>query len=234
MQTIWDRTLSSLLTIGALAIAAALVHREFFAQPPTSQPRVAAYDSDWQDALPAGRLVGNPLAGVKIVVFSDLECPFCQRFHGLLGRAQARHPDSLSYSFVHFPIPGHAFAPAAAHLAECASRSNKFAEAIDFIFANQDSLGTRDWQWFARGSGIMDSAGVAACLADTAMTGMISRGIDQGQKMNVTGTPAVFLNGWRYPGLPPEDEFMKAVDDLVAGKRPYPAFPVDAIRPTRR
>jgi protein-disulfide isomerase len=62
---------------------------------------------------------------------------------------------------------------------------------------------------------------------------MIDRGIRAGEKLGVRGTPAVFLNGWRYPGVPPEADFLQAVDDLVAGKVPFDGFPATAVNAQR-
>lgn len=230
MQSLWDKALTAILVLAAVAIAVVLVQRQFLAQPLAREARIAAYDADWRAALPAGRSVGNPAAPVRVVVFSDLQCPFCRRFHTSLTAALNKYPDSVSYSFVHFPLGGHEYAFGAAQVAECASLSGRFSSALDFIFANQDSLGARELSWFAEGAGIADSAGWAQCMADTTNHRLIHRGLAQGARMAVIGTPVVFLNGWRYPGTPNGVDFARAVDALLAGQTPYPDFPAFAIR----
>lgn len=236
MQTFWDRALSAILVLAAVAIAGTVVHRGYFdtSSPPSQEiDRSARFDGNWRDALEGARIVGDPEASVLIVVFSDLECPFCRRFHDLLRVVTAKHGQAVAYAFAHFPLAGHQHAPDAAQAAECAAAGGRFAELLDFVFDNQDSLGVQDWLWFARGAGISDSAAFLQCMEDRAGSHMIDKGIVVGGRMGVRGTPAVFLNGWRYPGVPPEADFLQAVDDLVAGKSPFDGFPAAAVNAQR-
>ncbi len=230
MHSILDRLMGPLLTLSAVVMAGVLVHSEFFAAPDPPRRRSATYDPDWREGLPAGTLVGNPKAGVTVLVFSDLECPYCRAFHTTLTTVLAKHPEQVNYSFAHFPLSGHRHALEAARTVECAGRTGQFSQAIDFIFAHEDSLGLKPSRWFAEGAGVKDLEAWTACMADPVVPPSISAGLAQGEKMGLTGTPLVFLNGWRDPGTPIELEFLGAVDSLVAGKKPYAQFPASAIR----
>lgn len=230
MQNGWDRTLSTSLTIAALGLAGLLIHREFRpSQPTRSTENTPRFVPDWEIVLPAGRTVGNLQAPVMVAVFSDLECAFCKRFHKSLQAVIAKYPEQVAYSFIHFPLLPNKHAVEAAQIAECASLSGRFSDALDFIFAHQDSLGARDWWWFADGIGIADSSAFNRCITDPAAGDMIQRGLAAGARMGVRGTPIIFLNGWRYPGAPSDEEFSRAVDDLVAGREPYKDFPAAAV-----
>jgi protein-disulfide isomerase len=180
--------------------------------------------------LGASHSVGNPNAPIAVVEFSDLECPFCSRFHNALKSVQEKHPGKITYSFMHFPLSAHKHALRAARVAECANAAGKFAEAVDVIFANQDSLGKREWTWFMNGVSIPDTHSFARCLSDTTTPPMVREGLALGAKMKVAGTPTVFLNGWRYGGAPADTEIMRAVEDLLAGKKPYKGFPASALK----
>lgn len=96
-----------------------------------------------------------------------------------------------------------------------------------------EEVGVRDWPWFARGAGVRDSAAFLQCIEEGRGPEMVDKGIAVGDKMGVRATPVVFLNGWRYPGVPPEAEFLQAVDELVAGRRPFDGFPDAAINARR-
>lgn len=229
----WDRVSTGLITTAALVIAAALVRREFFAGP-TSAPTGATYLREWRDILPATRLVaGTQEAPVTIVEFTDFECPACKMFHSTIRTVLAKYSEKVSFSVVHFPLSAHKSAARAARASECAYTVGKFAEAIDLLFANQDSLSRADWPWFT--ARIPDEHRVEFdhCMADSATPLKISEGIDAGARLGLRGTPVVLLNGWRYPGAPPDTEFVRAVDDLVAGRKPYPRFPASSIRAPR-
>jgi hypothetical protein len=230
-QSRWDRVVSGSLTVAALALAVVLGHREFFG-PPAGRPgnETPRYQSDWRQTLPAGRVVGDVDAPVMIAVVSDLECPFCKRFHASLQGVMEAYPLEVAYTFVHFPLPSHKHALSAARFAECASLAGRFSAALDFVFANQESLGLRDWDWFAREIGVQANADFRRCMEDPGTPGLIEKGLAEGARIGARGTPVVFLNGWRYPGAPADAEFRQAVDDLLAGKAPYEGFPPEAVR----
>ncbi|MGQ0765436.1 MAG: DsbA family protein [Gemmatimonadota bacterium] len=96
---------------------------------------------NFQQIVAAGLRIGAPLAPVTVVEFTDLECPFCARFHEVYRSLVVQHGANLSLVFVHFPLPSHRFAKPAAQAAECAAEAGRFAQFVDLVFQKQDSLG---------------------------------------------------------------------------------------------
>ena len=90
MSKLLDRTLSLVLTIAALAIAANLLAQwvgisRAAADTWEDQERQAPVVKDWRDGLQFGLpLYGSANAPVVIMEFSDFECPFCKQFHEVL------------------------------------------------------------------------------------------------------------------------------------------------------
>ena len=232
MQTLWDRAVSAILAMAAIALVGVLVHREFFqASPPGERSR---FEADWGQALSASHLLGDPGAPVAIVEFTDLECPFCRRFHASLLKIRERYPTEVSYSLVHYPLAQHAHSLAAARAAECADRAGKFAEALDEMFSHQDSLSNVSWRWLARALGLADDRRFVSCVADTTTPPSVRAGLAVGSKMGIRGTPTVFVNGWRYAGTPSDTEMVRAIGDMLAGRPPYKGFPRSAMRAPAR
>ena len=128
----------------------------------------------------------------------------------------------VSYTFVHFPLPGHAFAEEAARAAQCATESGAFESFIDIVFQKQDSLATKSISSLARDAGISDTLALLTCMADSARTALVPQGVEFGSRMNVNGTPTVIVNGWRFPTTPPDSQFMRVVQDLISGREPFP------------
>jgi len=229
MRDFWEKAASAVLGLAAVAMAVALVHREFFPTKNQGQVRKSAFVADWRNILPAGRLSGSPVAPITIVEFTDLQCPFCRRFNAALRAARKKFPEEVSVVVVHFPLSGHAQAQPAARAVECADASGKFFETLDFIFEAQDSLGRKPWTWFANGSGIRDTLRFAHCMADTTARSMVTAGLAMGRRFDLVGTPLVLLNGWRYGVAPSDTELVRAIGDLLGGRKPYKDFPTSAL-----
>lgn len=80
---------------------------------------------------------GGDSARVKIVEFSDFECPFCKRVVPTMEALTEKYGDDISLEYRHFPLSGHANAQKAAEASECAGEQNKFWEMHDMIFEVQ-------------------------------------------------------------------------------------------------
>lgn len=65
---------------------------------------------------------GSINAPVIIVEFSDLECPFCKRFHSTLQQIVDEYDGEVSWVYRHFPLPSlHSKAVKEAEATECAT-----------------------------------------------------------------------------------------------------------------
>lgn len=87
---------------------------------------------------------GSVSAPVTIVEFSDLQCPFCGRFHPTLQKALQEYGDKVRWVYKHFPLDSiHAQARPAAEAAECIAEQkgdDGFWKFTDGVFKNQDRL----------------------------------------------------------------------------------------------
>lgn len=84
---------------------------------------------------------GDIKAPVKIIEFSDLECPFCGRFHPTMQQAFNEYQGKVAWIYRHFPLESiHPTARPLAEASECAASiggNDKFWEFIDTAFARQ-------------------------------------------------------------------------------------------------
>ena len=158
MHITWERVQTTMITASAVAVAVALLHREFVMPAAASSSdrkpeRVAA----WRELLPAGRTIGNPNARVKLIEFADLECPFCRSFQSTLKEAAAKYPNDVAVVFVHLPLAMHRFARPAARVAECGAAQGRFSNLVDALYQRQDSFGIRSWAAYGRDAGVEDT-----------------------------------------------------------------------------
>jgi len=65
-------------------------------------------------------LLGNPEAQVKIIEYSDFECPYCKIFHATLNQVVAESNGTVSWVYRHWPIHQGSMAKLVA--AECVAK----------------------------------------------------------------------------------------------------------------
>ncbi len=159
-----------------------------------------------QDAPTAGRQDGL----VTLVLFSDFQCPFCQRLEPTLKGLLEANPE-LRVAFLNNPLPFHARATPAAHAALCAHEQGRFWDMHDLLFANGKALEDADLADYARRAGL-DLARWEACQAAGRYQARI--GADQGLAASVQarGTPTSFINGRKLTGAQPAEAFQRVID----------------------
>lgn len=202
-------------------MAAAIVKREFFS-PPTvalggSASRAPTFNTQWREVLSYGIELGNPGSPVKLVEFTDLECPFCSRFHqSVLPAILEQFDGKVSAVFVHFPLDNHRFAQPAARAAECAGEQEAFASFVESVFAKQDSLGLRSWGSYAVDASVADTIRFNACLRTPNGLARIAAGRAAAIRFGVRGTPGIMVNGWLFPVPPSEADLSRTIAKVIA------------------
>lgn len=79
-------------------------------------------------------ILGAKNATITIVEYSDLECPFCRRFHPTMQQVLKEYDGKVRWVYRHFPLTQiHPSAQAMALASECAAEQGKFWEMIDEI-----------------------------------------------------------------------------------------------------
>ena len=225
VRAIRDDPLTSIVALAAIVVATVVVYREFKPSQPIGGriiQQTPTFIADWKRAESAGLVLGDKDATVTILAFSDLECPFCKRFHEAFRRLQAAREVDVSLVFVHFPLPSHRFAAIAAQAVECANRQGRVDSFLDLAFAKQDSFGIKRWESFASEAGVSDTSAFAKCVKSRSPEHRIAKGLAIGREMKVTGTPTVLINGWRMNG-PSADSLPHLVKAVVQNKPPFVA-----------
>jgi protein-disulfide isomerase len=212
MKKLLSHLLTGVMVCCALVITGAVVHREFFAPPAeASQPDLTPRPvKNWAELASAGQRMGRAGAPVTIVEFSDFQCPFCATFAATLARIRAKHAGRVAVLYRHYPIDAlHPHARAAALAAECAGAQGRFEAYHDRLFAQQDSIGRKPWERFARESGVPDPDAFARCVRDARLMANVRRDAALAEANGITLTPSLIINGTLIPGAMPEAELEK-------------------------
>jgi protein-disulfide isomerase len=157
--------------------------------------------------------LGDALAPVTVVAFSDYECPFCKRADATLAELRKRYGASLRVVARQFPLPFHAHARAAAIAAAAADEQGRFWGMHDVLFGNARALDEESLTRIAGEAGLdvprWQRARAAAAVA-------VDRDIAAGKALGVEGTPAFFVNGRKIQGAQSIDVFRAAIDEELA------------------
>jgi len=221
-----ESVLSLVLAFAAVAVAVTFVWRQL---APTSGPgRISAETPQepvlypqWRDWLASGISLGADSAPVVVVTFTDFECPYCARFHQtVLQETMETFGPSVAATIIPFPLKIHRFAELSAVAAECAADQGRFAEYVDALFREQDSLGLKSWESFALEAGVPDRGGFRACVDAETPLDRVKAGRAVGEAIEIKRTPTVFVNGWLLPEVG-EDELVRAIRGILNGEQPY-------------
>ncbi len=163
-------------------------------------------------AIPVGMddpILGRPDAPVKMVIFSDFECPACRNFAIWSRELKEEFGDDVAFVFKHFPLSDqcnpimrsdmHPLSCPAAAAAEAARRQGKFWEYHDALYEAGLENGEQLAE-VARAIGL-DPAQMHADLQSQEVARKVRRDIDLALDIKVDSTPAVYWNGRRVRRL---------------------------------
>lgn len=160
---------------------------------------------------------GNKNAAVKLVEYSDFQCPFCGQFYPTMKRLLAEYGDKVSLQYKHFPLSFHPNALPAAEASECAAEQGKFWEFHDLDFSNQAELSPAILPTWARSLGL-NMTQFNTCFASGKYKAKIQAEYAEGAAHSVQGTPTTFINGTLLSGAVPYEQLKAAVDAALNKK----------------
>lgn len=154
----------------------------------------------WSDASNATdkRIYGNLNATFTLVEFSDLECPYCKKFHTTPKSIVDESNGFVNWEWKHLPLGFHN--PAAeigAYAAECAGKvkDNKSAWAMmDLYFRKSggNGAGVEDVNVLAKSLGI-DPVGFKECMSSPDIKAKVAADVSLATRSGISGTPATFV-----------------------------------------
>jgi protein-disulfide isomerase len=137
---------------------------------------------------------GPSPAKVRVVLFSDFQCPVCGRIPGATHQIAEEFPGDVRLEFHQMPLKMHRNAENAAVAALAAHLQGKFWEMHDLLFQNQRALDEESLSGYARQIGL-DMAKFTKDYADPAVRKRAADERTLGETLGADGTPAIFING---------------------------------------
>jgi protein-disulfide isomerase len=218
--------LRSLLT--GIVLVLVLVGSIFFARrsrPAQVAPsQIAAGAIVYRGAL---KVQGPAAAPVKIVEYSDFQCPSCRAVQTDIQGLFKNYPGKVQLTYKHYPLTSHKWSIYAHQAAECMNLQGKFWSFHDMIYKKQ-----LEWSAgitppvealakYARVCGA-DMNLFSVCMADVAVTREIYAEKEEGNKRQVNATPTFFLGEERFVGPKEMQERGENTVRKILGLSPKP------------
>lgn len=144
-------------------------------------------------------LRGEAAAPIKLVIYSNLECPACAWFHDQLGQMSDYIKEGkVAVAFRHFPLDSiHPSARKLAVAAECAGKlggSEKFWQFIDFVFAAPDKSAESLVADATEAIGL-DIETMTSCQAEKEISDAVESEYQEATGLGAQGTPFIAVVG---------------------------------------
>ncbi|MEQ9319511.1 MAG: thioredoxin domain-containing protein [Polyangiaceae bacterium] len=188
---------------------------------PTKTDKPNDDKTEWREPVGKSPVLGPDDALVTLVVFSEFQCPFCERVRPTLMTLKKRYGNQLRFVFKHHPLPFHKRAKAAANFAlEALAQGGdaKFWAAHDKLFSNHQALEDFDLERYARELNMNVSATMVA-VRNEKHAAVIEDDVDLADDVEVRGTPHSFINGRRLSGSQPITKFEAMIDEEIGNAK---------------
>lgn len=173
----------------------------------------------------SGYMLGRPDAPITIVEFTDLQCPFCNRFAiQTFDRLKKDYIDTGKARFISrdYPLDFHPQARPAAIASRCAGEQGKFWDMRTALVRNAGRLSPAFIAETAS-SLKLNLPAFAACSTQPQHAAAIQKDIAEASSVDVSGTPTFFIghttaqgfDGYRVVGAQDYAVFQARLDSLL-------------------
>jgi len=162
-------------------------------------------------------VIGNKDAKVKIIIFSDFQCPYCRMFFGTVTKIAKEFGDQVVLAYKDMPLNFHPQAMNAALAAQCAREQGKFWEMGKLLYDNQKEWGDASkgkdvFGAYARQLGL-NVKQFNDCLESEKYKDKIKRDKEEGSEFGISGTPGGFVGEQFVAGAIKEDNLRQMIED---------------------
>ena len=158
-----------------------------------------------------GPVIGPDNAAITVIMFTDFECPFCNKAHQQIKEMLKRYPRDIRVVFRNFPLQVHKNARSAAYAAAYAHQQGKFWEYADLLFENQKELGEEKLYEYAEKIGL-DMDVFKKDMESGSGKGFVDADMEEGKKLGIRTTPGFFFNGQFVKGVPKPKQIQLILD----------------------
>ncbi|MFA6995323.1 MAG: thioredoxin domain-containing protein [Patescibacteria group bacterium] len=162
--------------------------------------------------------VGTSTPKVTIVEFGDFACPYTEQAYSVVNQLAQSYKDKIK--IVWRDYLRNLDSVDLAMTARCAGEQNKFWPMHDALFANQAALSVNDDARPGKLVALAQNLGLnvdqfTACLTSQKYLDQIKKDYDDGNALQIIGTPTWFVNNHTFSGYIPFDKFNSLIGGLL-------------------
>ncbi len=169
---------------------------------------------------------GDKNAQIYLIEYSDLECPFCKRFHPTAKQVVDDYKGKVAWVYRHYPIEQlHSKGPKEAEATECANELAgmdgfwKLTDKIYEVTPANNGLDLATLPTLASQVGL-NQAKFKACLDSGKYKDKIAQRVQEALATGASGTPANFVMNqkgevWIIPGALPLENVKTVIDEAL-------------------
>lgn len=208
MTSKFNIAINIVLVLCALTITFFIIKKEFSASN-NRQKKV----EHWENLIRNERTVGNPNSDIKIILFSDYNCPYCKIMNSTLYDLLKSRND-IYIMYYEYPGEHNKSSFEAALSSLCAGYQNKYLEYHKILFDRPDLLESKDWQKIAYLAGVEDQITFAKCLNEKLSEDELINEIAVAKNFDIKYTPSIIINGYLIEGSINKNDLQKIISEM--------------------
>ncbi len=165
--------------------------------------------------------LGNPNAPVKIIEFSDFQCPFCRKLYfETFKKVKEEYIDKglVVWYYRDFAFSGPESLQASI-ASKCAREQGKFWEYVDILFENQagENVGgfsKENLIKFAEKLNL-NKEQFTKCLENNKYMDEVQKDLEDAKNLNVRGTPCLIINNDIVEGAYPYEQIKLIIEKYI-------------------
>lgn len=160
--------------------------------------------------------LGPKDAKIIIVEFADFQCSASSEVYPVIKEVLANHGNQILFVYKNFPLVNdNPLSLITALAGQCAYEQGKFWEMEEKLFNNQDNITDASLKTFAVQIGL-NSLQFNNCLQTEKYLSQIEKDLQDGYALGVRATPTFFVNGVKFQGAMPLNNFEQIITSVLS------------------
>jgi protein-disulfide isomerase len=161
---------------------------------------------------------GNPDSTVKVTIFSDLQCDYCQSFRTMLDeKLLPKYGKDVAFIHRDMPLPRHDWARSAAMAARWVDGQNSRLGPVfrRELLAEQEHItknSLKSWVIEFASRNKLSEQGIVAAMSDAQLGAVVDRDMQMGATRGVKTLPAVYVGGQMFVETIVYDDIARVLD----------------------